>query len=306
MQYSNQNNINALCDCSDQVTTLAMCWMLRLKNGKILCFTNHDEDLLIDGDTYFAKSGFSASAISSDNSLAVDNMDIEGIIDNAIIVKSEILAGLYNHATISVFLVDYLHPNDAKLKLRTGWLGEIKLGANAFVAEVRGLLQAFNSQIGDVYSPRCRAQFCDKCCMLDARKFTQCNLSVSSVVNGASFSFYKQQNDEMDCDEESGNDAKYSAVKNIVDMPYSSFCNGCVKFVTGMNAGITMEISYCDEHMLNTILAFPYKIQVGDIFEITCGCDKTFAMCCDVYHNAMNFRGEPHIPNQSDILRTVG
>jgi uncharacterized phage protein (TIGR02218 family) len=46
---------------------------------------------------------------------------------------------------------------------------------------------------------------------------------------------------------------------------------------------------------------FPYEIAPGDGAELTQGCDKMFATC-KLYANQVNFRGEPHVPGQDELL----
>jgi len=50
----------------------------------------------------------------------------------------------------------------------------------------------------------------------------------------------------------------------------------------------------------------PFDIAIGDSFEIQAGCDKTFETCINRFNNAINFRGEPHMPGQDEILKTAG
>ena len=49
----------------------------------------------------------------------------------------------------------------------------------------------------------------------------------------------------------------------------------------------------------------PYKIEVGDNFNITAGCDKQFSTCCNKFNNAINFRGEPHLPGTDILLKIM-
>ncbi|MDJ1305820.1 MAG: phage BR0599 family protein [Candidatus Midichloria sp.] len=46
----------------------------------------------------------------------------------------------------------------------------------------------------------------------------------------------------------------------------------------------------------------PFTIEQGDNIEITVGCSKTFKVCSEIYQNAVNFRGEPHIPSNFEVL----
>ena len=66
----------------DEVTTLATCWRLERTDGWVRGFTDHDRNLVIDGVTYVAATGFLPSAIKSGSDLSVDNLDVDGFLDD--------------------------------------------------------------------------------------------------------------------------------------------------------------------------------------------------------------------------------
>ena len=43
------------------VTTLARCWIITRRDGVVQGFTDHDEDIVLDGATCRAGTGFTAS-----------------------------------------------------------------------------------------------------------------------------------------------------------------------------------------------------------------------------------------------------
>ena len=43
----------------------------------------------------------------------------------------------------------------------------------------------------------------------------------------------------------------------------------------------------------------------GDTFDITAGCDKSFATCKAKFANALNFRGFPHLPGNDSAYAYV-
>ncbi|HEY6917055.1 MAG TPA: phage BR0599 family protein, partial [Allosphingosinicella sp.] len=45
---------------------------------------------------------------------------------------------------------------------------------------------------------------------------------------------------------------------------------------------------------------------VGDLVEIAEGCDRSFATCRTRFGNAVNFRGEPHLPGMDLLTRYPG
>jgi len=267
------------CHLDNPITTLAMCWDLYLCNGVEHNLTSHEEDLYINGKHYLAKTGVSASAISSSSGLAVDNMDIEGILDSEIITEIDILSGAYDHSEIRVFMVNYQNPEDGIVPLRRGWLGEVRLHQGHFLAEIRGLLQSFSTKLGEVYSPKCRATFCDQQCTLNLEQHTFQKLVISQVVDNSTFFFYKDG-------------------ATLPSNP-SLFVGGSIKFDSGNNKGIVRELKYYHNSSVRLMLPMPYAVEIGNELTLHAGCDKNFSTCCKLYNNALNFRGEPAIGNQA-------
>jgi hypothetical protein len=62
-----------------EVTTLATCWQITRRDGVVLGFTDHVRDLIVDGVTYRAASGYTRTAIRGTADLAVDNLDVESV-----------------------------------------------------------------------------------------------------------------------------------------------------------------------------------------------------------------------------------
>lgn len=147
------------------VTTLATCWRISRVDGKEFFFTDHDRDLSFDGKVYKASSGYSRTAIANDASLSVDNLDVEGVFDSASITEEEMRAGLFDQAEVRIFLVNWADPAMGALRMRRGWFGEVVLTEpGIFRTELRGMTQALQQRIGELYSPECRADLGDHRC----------------------------------------------------------------------------------------------------------------------------------------------
>jgi uncharacterized phage protein (TIGR02218 family) len=113
-------------DLNGEVTTLATCWRLERLDGWARGFTDHDRDLLIDGLAYVASTGFLPSAVKTGSDLSVDNLDVEGFLDDSALTPEELAAGLFDGARIEVFLVNWADLGHGRLILRKGFLGEVK------------------------------------------------------------------------------------------------------------------------------------------------------------------------------------
>lgn len=263
-----------------EVTTLSTCWKVTRRDGTVLGFTDHDNDVEYEGINYYAETGFTPSAVQSSIGFSVDNLDIQGMLDSTAITESDIMAGLYDYAEIQVFMVNYTDLSQGKLILRTGWLGEVSFSKNHFVTEVRGLTQALSQKIGDVFTPVCRAIFGDSKCKLDLIAYTEASI-VTSVSNNRVF------------------------MASSLSNPTGYFDYGIIKFTSGSNNGFKMEVkNYVLDGSITLVALMPFDISEGDEFEITTGCDKNFQTCINKFNNAVNFRGEPHVPGMDKILET--
>ena len=147
------------------VTTLACLWRISRVDGKEFFFTDHDRDLSFEGKVYKASSGYSRTAIANDASLSVDNLDVEGVFDSEAITEEELRAGLFDQAEVRIFLVNWVDPAMGALRMRRGWFGEVVLTEQGvFRTELRGMTQALQQRIGELYSPECRADLGDHRC----------------------------------------------------------------------------------------------------------------------------------------------
>ncbi len=269
-----------------EVTTLATCWKLTRRDATVMGFTDHDRDISFESINYAAASGFTPGAVGSTASLAVDNLEVEGMLSAGFITEADIMAGKYDFAEISIFMLNYADLTQGTLKLRRGWLGEVSLSRSHFVAELRGLAQRLAQNIGELYSPSCRATLGDARCKVNLAEHT-----VSSAVTTA------------------GGRQEFTATG--VTGTSGIYALGQVSFTSGANNGLSMEIK---EHSYNATtgarvvlaLPMPYAISAGDTFDIIKGCDKTLATCEARFANVVNFRGEPHVPGLDRMLETAG
>lgn len=261
------------------VTTLATCWRVKRKDGVELYFTEHDRDIVVDGNSYQAASAMGVSAVSSQLGMTVDNLEFDGMLSADAICEEDILAGRYDHAEITVFMVNYEDPSMGMLALKTGWLGEVTLHGGQFIAEIRGLTSRLQQMIGEVYTSTCRAGFGDARCGKNAEDLT---------VEGAVTSV----------------ETAYAFFDSAREEPGDYFAYGLITFTSGANEELSMEVRDYNNGRFGLFLPMPYAIEVGDSYRAVAGCDKIFATCVNRFDNAMNFRGEPHVPGTDRLLET--
>lgn len=144
---------------ASEVTSLATCWKLTRADGTIMYFTDHDIDLVFGGNTYKASTSIKRSAVEDTSSMDVDNMELQGLIDDSLIKIEDIRAGLYDNSEVECFLVNHEDPDTyGDIKLRKGWFGEVSASAfkGTYVTEFRGLLAPYSQNIIKVIQPECR------------------------------------------------------------------------------------------------------------------------------------------------------
>ncbi|MBB5277789.1 hypothetical protein HNR26_003878 [Rhizobium rosettiformans] len=83
---------------------------------------------------------------------------------------------------------------------------------------------------------------------------------------------------------------------------------GVMTFLTGKNAGRSMEIMGYDRPsgIVSLALPLPYQPQIGDQFTVTAGCNKTASECAAKFKNILNFRGHPRVPGAGQYFKVAG
>ena len=250
-------------------------------------FTDHDAEIVVSGETpsdlngtYTPVDSVTPSAMKNESNMAVDEMEIVGHIRANGIEDDDVKAGLFDGAKVWVFAVDWDlgHAAQGIVALRHGWLGNVRQTDFLWTMEIRGLTQKLGTQIGEMYTPACPADFCDDRCDLNILDYDLADV-VASVTDKRQF-----------------------IVTNATGETYSY---GHVRFETGANAGLSQEIKKWTSGTKEvvTFVAFPWTISATDTVTMFAGCEKTRA-ACKTYSNIENFRGFPDVPHQDEAFKT--
>ncbi len=155
------------------VTSTTMCWKIKRTDEVIITATELDKDIPFDlvddgeGDgelIYLSDSGINRSALEATADFKVGNMELQGIIDSSIVTVEDIRAGLYDFARVWIFQVNWKDLTQKELKLETGFLGQISLNNDIYVAEFRDLLELFLNEIGSIVTEECIVDLFDGKC----------------------------------------------------------------------------------------------------------------------------------------------
>lgn len=263
-----------------ELATAAICWRLERRDGVALGFTTHDRDLAIGGLVYRAAPGMLPSSIASSDGFDLDTLDVEGALTANAITAADLKAGRWDGAAVRVFMVDWEAPDGETFALARGELGEVSIRGDAFEAELRGPTAALDRPVVEQTSPECRARLGDKRCRVDLAARTR----LARIVAVS-------DEDVIEVDVSAGDDVwRY----------------GRLRWLCGLNSGL--ERAIMDSTGATITLRDPpdFPPLAGELVELTEGCDRRLATCVSRFANAVNFRGEPHLPGMDLLTRYPG
>lgn len=261
-----------------ELTHLALCWRLVRQDGVALGFTTHDGPLLIDGLLHDSAPGMAPSAVVQGEGLDVDTMDVAGALTADAVTAADLAAGRWDGAALRLFLVDWRDPDGGRQGLAEGTLGTVASGGgrdSGFAATLIGPNAALAETVIESCSPECRAELGDARCRVSLRG--RVRRSTVTAGDGGSVT--------------------------VAGIAAADHAEGRLRVLAGPAAGL-------DRRILGTagaalLLDEPLSLAPGTPVRLTEGCDKRFATCRDRFANAVNFRGEPHVPG-GDLLTRFG
>lgn len=267
---------------SQEVTTVAWCWLIERRDGTNLGFTSFDLPLVIEENIY-QPQGFNPSAVTTlEGTQRNDGQNIKSVFTDDLITSEDVLAGLYDFAIVTCFLVDITNlPNSiwespAKcMVLYSGSLGKSQYSDRAFNFEIRGLDHKLENKLGQATSKFCRYNFGDENCTADLTPYTF-NQTITAVTNYYTFNIDGT-------------------------IPDNTLRYGKLTFTSGDNNGFKADISNYTSNQITITKPMPFQIQTGDTVTVVYGCDKTM-LACAIYNNITNFGGEPDIPLTNKAL----
>jgi uncharacterized phage protein (TIGR02218 family) len=152
-------------------TTLVPCCKVTRLDGEVFGFTAHDQDLVINADglgdvTYYSVDGFSNTALSATEGLNADNIDLQFLFFDDRITEHDILTGKFLRAGVKFFWVNWSDLTMGIIKGLRGYIGPLTLHRDNYVLQCQDLRSLLQQDIGENYSPECRADLGDSRCQV--------------------------------------------------------------------------------------------------------------------------------------------
>lgn len=258
------------------VTTLAHVWRITRRDGEVFAFTDHDWPLSFDDVVAEPAAGLVAGAIEKSLGLSVDTASVSGALSSDAITEHDIARGLWDGARVDLYRVDWSDPTQ-RVHLFAGRLGEVRRGAQAFEAELRGLQAALNVPVGRVFSRFCDADLGDARCGKDINALAlRGEGAVTEVISSSAF-----------------------RASGLGAFAEGWFVRGCIAWDGGGESEVAahrVEAGVAAIELLD-----PFPISAGAGFTIYAGCDKRFGTCRAKFANGVNFRGFPHMPGNDAV-----
>lgn len=274
------------------VFRFATLWTITRTDGTILRFTDHDEPLTYDDDTFEPTDSINASARLKSDQFQDRGLDAKGVISSSAISHEDLRAGRYRDAQIDERVIDWLCPWEGLFLHQRYFILETRFDGESWEADLVGLSRKLRGRVGRTFNRFCDATLGDSRCGLDLSAWTTNNAVVTWVS--------------------SGNPRKNFRAAALPNVAYYDF--GKVTWVTGNNAGLIGETKKWvqADREVRFHLAMPFDIQIGDTFNIEPGCKKLPEYCKGTSgdadrpwsNNILNFRGFPFIPGTDTLIRT--
>ncbi|MEO5972418.1 MAG: DUF2163 domain-containing protein [Sphingomicrobium sp.] len=260
------------------LTSLALCWRVERGDGAGLALTSHDAAIVHDGDTFVGSPGMVPGTITRGLGLEPHEGEIAGALNADALSEADLALGRWDGARVTLTAVDWIAPEVAPVALLGGELGEVASEGEAFSAELRGAAWRLSDPVCPSTSPECRAELGDKQCRVDLA-----GRSVAAAV------------------------VVRSGTVLTLDAAFDDrFVFGRLRYLAGDNTGVSTVILAVAGNQVTVRDVPRAAVAAGCRVELREGCDKRFATCVARFDNALNFRGEPHLPGNDLLTRYPG
>jgi len=173
--------------------TFAHLLRVQRTDGVVFGFTSANNSVTIGGTFYDAENGLTIGSLASSAGLAVDNMELSTINDGTIFTRAQILGGVWQNAAFVIYRYNWAIPSDGLEPLAAGTIGQVRLQDATITAELRGLQQYLQQNVGNATTRTCRARFADypspnanNLCRVVAAAYME-ELTVSAVIDDRTF-----------------------------------------------------------------------------------------------------------------------
>lgn len=265
-------------EATPSISALALCWRIDRSDGAGLALTSHDQDLLHGGVSYRAEAGMLPSAISKNAGVEPTSGEVAGALRTDALTEQDLALGRWDQSRLRLIAADWSDPAIEAIHLGDGELGEVSTDGGSFSVELRGAASRLAGPVCPSTSPECRAQLGDKSCRIDLAG-RRVRASVLAL-DGATILLDRELDERH--------------------------LFGRLRYLSGANCGLSTIVLAVSGGQVSVRDLPRADIEPGCVIEVREGCDKRFETCGTRFNNAVNFRGEPHLPGNDLLTRYPG
>lgn len=277
---------------SRSTKSLIYCIDITLKTGRILHLTNASKALIAEGEKYLPNSGLEIEEIYFDDS-GDNHILISGIYEkNGIQIEMDLIDAKFS---VNLFSRGELH------NLVIYSCSEFTRGDLDFLIRLESQIHKYNKQAALIFSKTCRANLGDAKCKVDIESLAE-YYQIDKIEGRNLYLKDTQQNqgqqNQGQQSQSHQNQGRQSEAGRLKRSGY--FTAGKVILISEQEEELpTTEIYFIVSHHANKIVLgknISPVSQNASVAKILPGCDKKFITCCKKFDNALNFRGEPFVP----------
>jgi len=254
---------NNIRDSIAELQSFVYCFHIKLQDNTNLYLTESDRSVSIDDVIFITNSGITLKE-GEFNDSSQNYIILEGIFEDGGVEQRMDL-------TDSIVKIYTCFPTGYNHFVTYHCSAYTKRDLN-FTLYLESDIRLYNQPLLQSFSKNCRANFGDLKCKVD--KINYNNTYNIEEIFGKTLVI-------GNCDKESG---------------YFTYGDA----VLGNNQFYSKILGHSREViMLDKVI--PDNMRYNKVVELIAGCDKKFITCCNKFNNAVNFRGEPLIPDEDFI-----
>lgn len=256
------------------VTFLAALWKITAPDLTVAAFAAHTRDISFGGTLYKATPSEPTRSTRKEG-VQPDGAELTGVFDDTI-TEANIIGGKWRGSRIYKAFVNYLDLTMGAVAEANGFAGKFSIRKGTFVCEFLSLSTKLSQEIGDLTSPIDRR-----------RRLSETGISLAPFQHAATVT---------------GVTDRRRFTTGVVQAN-SYFKYGLVTWLTGANAGLSMEIKDNVAGAIELQLPMRSAIVIGDTATLLRGYDSTRDAAKAIHADVMtSFDAEPDLPGISKVL----
>lgn len=280
-------------------------WQITRTDNVTIRMATTDKGVHFEGH-WFEPAGPSPSDMEQGEAAAEADFELNGVLDHKHITAEDLLAGRFDNARMTHWVVDLERPW-VWFRKHVWWIRNVSIMNDMFKVEIAGAERFLTVPLGRRYDKDCDKVLGSLECGAEVVSFTSTIAGVPSTQSTGEINGTTRDDAALSISNPGGGFPKVTLTPPLEDQS-PSWAFGKVRFLSGSNQGDIIEIGYetggdSETGDMKLTLAFPsaYEMRVGDQIEVFAGCDGTIGTCERIYDNKINFGGQTQMPDTSQL-----